>query len=126
MCTTDLCNANDYNFHTERVNQLLDLFARPQTSSTSKITIVTPKSTSLQSSAASSNHNEVVEVKPSSNGVGVVVERKSVRVKDGAQERTETLWSDQNIELFVDETKEEVTARSPRQTQGSIYCVCGT
>ena len=120
MCTTDLCNANDYNFHTERVNQLLDLFARPQTSS--KITIVTPESTA--SSSASSNHNEVVEVKPSSNN-GVVVERKSVRVKDGAQERTETLWSDQNIELFVDETKEEVTARSPRQTQGSIYCVCG-
>ena len=122
MCTTDLCNANDYNFHTERVNQLLDLFARPQTSSTSKLTIVTPESTA---SSASSNHNEVVEVKPSSNGVGVVVERKSVRVKDGAQERTETLWSDQNIELFVDETKEEVTARSPRQTQGSIHCVCG-
>ena len=122
MCTTDLCNANDYNFHTERVNQLLDLFARPQTSSsTSKLTIITPESTA---SSASSNYNEVVEVKPSNHGV-VVVERKSVRVKDGAQERTETLWSDKNIELFVDdETKEEVTARSPRQTQGSIiYCV---
>ena len=100
MCTTDLCNANDFNFHTERANQLFDLFTRPQTS-TSKVTIVTPSPKEVEAD------NEVVE-------------RGTIRVKDGDQERTETLWSEKNIELFVDESKDEVTARSPRQTQGSI------
>lgn len=99
MCTTDLCNANDFNIHTERIQQLIDLFTRPQTS-TSKVTVVTP--------ASVESTNEVLERRD-----------YSVKVKDGNQERTETIWSEKNIELFVDETKEEVTARSPRQTQGN-------
>ena len=100
MCTTDLCNANDFNIHTERIQQLIDLFTRPQTS-TSKVTVVTP--------ASVESTNEVLERRD-----------YSVKVKDGDQERTENIWSEKNIELFVDESKDEVTARSPRQTQGNI------
>ena len=99
MCTTDLCNANDFNIHTERIQQLIDLFTRPQTS-TSKVTVVTP--------ASVESTNEVLERRD-----------YSVKVKDGNQERTENIWSEKNIELFVDETKEDATARSPRQTQGN-------
>lgn len=69
MCTTDLCNANDYNFHTERANRL---FGRPQTSEAVKSPFFPPTSGRSQNSAATSSatsrqKTKVTVVTPSSN-----------------------------------------------------------
>ena len=69
MCTTDLCNANDYNFHTERANRL---FGRPQTSEAVKSPFFPPtsgrsRSSEATSSATSRQKTQVTIVTPSSN-----------------------------------------------------------
>ena len=73
MCTSDLCNANDYNFHTERANRL---FGRPQTSEAVRSPFFPPTSSrsrntssSLTSSVSSSSsrNSKVTVVTPSSN-----------------------------------------------------------
>ena len=70
MCTTDLCNANDYNFHTERANRL---FGRPQTSEAVKSPFFPPtsgrsRSSSVATSSATSRQKtQVTIVTPSSN-----------------------------------------------------------
>ena len=63
MCTSDLCNANDYNFHTERANRL---FGRPQTSEAVRSPFFPPTSGG-SSSASASRNNQVTIVTPSSN-----------------------------------------------------------
>ena len=104
MCTTDLCNANDFNFHTERANQLFGidkaLESKQQSAAiTSKkpVTIITP------SPIAKKSDTEEVEV---------------TKILDRDQERTETLWTENSVDLIGDETVEN--PRSPRQTQGKL------
>ena len=68
MCTSDLCNANDYNFHTERANRL---FGRPQTSEAVRSPFFPPTSSrsrnSSSVSSSSSRNSKVTVVTPSSN-----------------------------------------------------------
>ena len=68
MCTSDLCNANDYNFHTERANRL---FGRPQTSEAVRSPFFPPTSSrsrnSSSVSSSSSRNSQVTVVTPSSN-----------------------------------------------------------
>ena len=69
MCTSDLCNANDYNFHTERANRL---FGRPQTSEAVRSPFFPPTSSGIRSrntssSSSSSRNTKVTVVTPSSN-----------------------------------------------------------
>ena len=48
-----------------------------------------------------------------------------VKVQDGDQERTETLWTDKIDDLLVEETTDDLTEapRSPRQSQGTIIAL---
>ena len=102
MCTTDLCNANDFNFHTERANQLFGLNSAvesQQSAAASKkpVTIITP------SPIDKADHTEELDV---------------TKILDRDQERTETLWTENSVDLVGDETVE--APRSPRQTQGNL------
>ena len=102
MCTTDLCNANDFNFHTERANQLFGLNSAvesQQSAAASKkpVTIITP------SPIDKADNTEELDV---------------TKILDRDQERTETLWTENSVDLVGDETVE--TPRSPRQTQGNL------
>ena len=141
MCTSDLCNANDYNFHTERANRL---FGRPQTSEAVRSPFFPPtasgggRSSSSSSAVSASRNNQVTIVTPSSNLVEdeqnetledhvdhdiiATQEVDIVKIHDRDQERIETLWTDRFEDLLVaeeSETSEETEVpRSPRQTQG--------
>jgi hypothetical protein len=114
MCTTDLCNANDYNFHTERANQL---FGRPPQSaavvspfstvaaatlqSRIPVTIVTPSSTNLE-------ENDIIDI---------TEEVDSTKVQeDGGKERTEVLWSEKKVDddLFKEQEADAASEELPR------------
>lgn len=117
MCTTDLCNANDYNLHTERANRL---FGKPPQQSEA---VRSPFFPPTGSASSSSRDSQVTIVTPSSN----LVEEDSneevdaVKVHDRDQERTETLWTDKFDDLLVEESVDDFTEapRLPRQTQGN-------
>lgn len=114
MCTTDLCNANDYNFHTERANRL---FRKPPTSEAVRSPFFPP---------TSRNSAQVTVVTPSSNLVedDDTEVLDTVKVNDRDQERTETLWKNKFDDLLVEETVDDITEeenpRSPRQAQGKF------
>ncbi len=93
MCTTDLCNANDYNFHTERANRLF----RKQPQSEAVRSPFFPPTTG--SSASSSRNSQVTIVTPSSNLVEAE-EVDAVKVHERDQERIETLWTDKFEDLL--------------------------
>ena len=111
MCTTDLCNANDFNFHTERAHQLFGLnqeeAIEDSKTSTSKhaVTIITPSPIDTAPEELTTEEVDVTQI----------VERDN-------QERTETLWTEQNsVDLVGDESVEN--PRSPRQAQGNFLLV---
>ncbi len=134
MCTTDLCNANDYDFHIERANELFGRTStfRPVTSSASRnavtrgnftgrgdrddnslVTIVTPSPNKKRGHTNKADQNEVVE------------EVNSTSLKEvGGQQRTEVLWGktkkDDDIfeELSNETVEDEEDFRFPRQANG--------
>ena len=103
MCTTDLCNANDFNFHTERANQLFGL----------------NQAEAIEDSKSSTSKHAVTIVTPSPIEDRTLEEVEVTKILERDLERTETLWSEQNsVDLVGDETVDN--PRSPRQTQGNI------
>ena len=66
MCTSDLCNAQDYNFHTERANRL---FGKPPQSEAIKSPFFPPtgKRSNDISTAETSRDSQITIVTPSSN-----------------------------------------------------------
>ena len=144
MCTTDLCNAQDYNFHTERANRLFGKppqseavrspFFPPTGSRTSPIsestsqnrkyalTIVTPSSNLVEEDlfGQADQKNDIIDEDFDSEATEEV---DVVKVLDMDQERIESLWTDNIDDLLVDETIEDLTEapRAPRQTQGKIH-----
>ena len=104
MCTTDLCNANDFNFHTERANQLFGL----------------NQAEAIEDSKSSTSKHAVTIVTPSPIEDRTLEEVEVTKILERDLERTETLWSEQNsVDLVGDETVDN--PRSPRQTQGNIF-----
>jgi len=103
MCTTDLCNANDFNFHTERANQLFGL----------------NQAEAIEDSKSSTSKHAVTIVTPSPIEDRTLEEVEVTKILERDLERTETLWSEQNsVDLVGDETVDN--PRSPRQTQGNF------
>ena len=106
MCTTDLCNANDFNFHTERANQLFGL----------------NQAEAIEDSKSSTSKHAVTIVTPSPIEDRTLEEVEVTKILERDLERTETLWSEQNsVDLVGDETVDN--PRSPRQTQGNILTI---
>ena len=104
MCTTDLCNANDYNLHTERANRL---FGKPPQSEAVRSPFFPPTG----SASSTSRDSQVTIVTPSSNLVedDSNEEVDAVKVHDRDQERTETLWTDKFDDLLVEESVDDFT-----------------
>ena len=124
MCTTDLCNANDYNIHLENANRL---FAESRTENNVQRNIHQTPSRNLDSASSSNwtlltvtslldgaSRIELNSMKslPSSSSANFFVDNQILR--EGAIEREESLW--QEIQ------EQDQSRRLPRQarTQGNI------
>lgn len=132
MCTTDLCNANDYNIHTERANQL---FSKSKNNDLPDKEAVTLAVTGDANKSLSSNRNPLniialedkgarIDARPTPDG-SLTSSRDSQSSKvvskvivEGNDERLEVLLEgDANL---VSE-EDEINRRTPRQVrQGTM------
>jgi hypothetical protein len=131
MCTTDLCNANDYNIHTERANQLFSKSKKSDLPAKEAVTLaVTGDANKSLSSDRNPLNNIVLEDKgaridtrPTPDASLTSRDSQSSKVVskvivEGKDERLEVLLEgDDN--LLIEE--DEINRRTPRQVrQGTI------
>jgi len=124
MCTTDLCNANDYNIHTERANQLFtdakNLNALPDTA------VLVAKTNSSSSSNRHPLHFLKLEDKKGAreDDTSMTFSRDSTSSKvvskvilEGNKERLEVL-----LEGVMQDDEDDLNRRTPRQVrQGTFF-----
>ena len=120
MCSTDLCNANDYNIHVERGNQLFAEILSPAspnlagpTAPSSNRMLPPPIDVLDGSSSFGPSMKSVVGLSSSSDPFVQRLESKILR--EGEKEREELVWLDP-------EDLEDDPKRTPRQIrpQGKV------
>ena len=142
MCTSDLCNANDYNIHIERGNQLFaeslnpssspNLIggSSPKASPSSNRTIFDPLegSTGLETLPGMKS---VVSLSSSSSSSSDSLDPLMQKVeskffREGVQERQEVLWTESGLLGEVDDVvddDDDESRRTPRQIRPQGKCV---
>ena len=125
MCSSDLCNANDYNIHVERGNQLFAEILTPASPNlvgpkapSSNRTLPPPIDVLDGSSSFGPSMKSVVGLSSSSDPFVQRLESKILR--EGEEEREELIWLDP--EVLVDDD----SRRTPRQIrpQGkAVLCI---
>ena len=118
MCTSDLCNANDYNIHVDRANRLFAENSTPvspnlvvgnsqKTLSSNRTSFTLLDGTSF-SSLSFPSMNSVVSLSSSSVPSKQLIEKVEFKIlREGEDEREEVLW--------VEAEDLEESKRTPRQ-----------